>query len=207
MDVAIRQVNTLTVRNLQHELRKRGLRVRGIRDDLTRRLIEALKTEYDDGWTCGRLLNIRPIPFDGDGIDPQTLLRLHVTGIDEARSSTNVKLSFSDNKPLFVFSRRTATAADPVIMYRKFEARLSGWPCVERPMRILGAAMAEWKDDEGEPSWMFFVLRLKGIGTNIYIGYDQDTGRSDTGLHGLYLAAHERNADLEREELLLASSG
>ena len=197
----------MTVRDLQRELRKRGLRVTGIREDLTGRMIEALETEYDDGWTCGRLLNIRPIPFDGDGIDPQTLIGLHVTGIDEARSSTNVKLSFSDNNPLFIFSRRTTTAAEPVIMYRKFEARLSGWPCAESAMRILGAAMAGWKDDEGKPSWMFFVLRLKGIGTNIYMGYDQDTGRSDTGPRGLYLAAHEKNADLEREELPLASSG
>ncbi|KAM0805779.1 hypothetical protein BDR22DRAFT_183522 [Usnea florida] len=171
------------------------------------RLIEALRTKYDDGWTCGRLLNIRPIPFDGDGIDPQTLIGLHVTGIDEARSSSNVKLSVSDNDPLFIFPRRTATAADSVIMYRKSEARLSGWPRAESPMRILGAAMAERKDDEGKPSWTFFVLRLKGIGTNIYIGCDQDTGRSDTGLCGLYLAAQEKNADLEREELLLASSG
>ena len=207
MDVAIRQVNALTVHELQHQLRTRSLAVTGIKSDLRRRVIETLRTDYDDGWTCGYLLNIRRIPFSGDGIDPQTLIGLHVTGIDEARSRGNVKLSFSNNNHLFVFSRPTTIAADPVIMYRDVEARLSGWPCAESPMRIVMVAMAEWKDDEGKLSWMFFVLRVEGIGTNLYIGYNQDKGRSDTGLRGLYLAAHERHADLEREELLLANSG
>ena len=201
MNAAIGQVIKLTVRGLRHELRQRRLPVTGNRDDLTRRLIRALWTDYDDGWTRGRLLNIRCVPFNGDGISPRTLVGLHVTGIDEARSRGNVKLSFSDNSPLFICSRRTTIAADPVIMYGKGEARLSGWPSAESPMRILGAAMAEWKNDGGKPPSMFLVLKLKGIGTNIYIGYDQNTGRSYTGLRGLY------HADLVREELLLASSG
>ena len=207
MNVAIGQVIKLTVRELRHELRKRSLPVTGNWNDLTRRLIKALWTDFDDGWTRGRLLNIRCIPFNGDGISPRSLIGLHVTGIDEARSRGNVKLFFSDNSPLFIFSRRTIIAADPVIMYRKDEARLSRWPSAESPMRILGAAMAEWKNNKGKPSSMFLVLKLKGMGANLYIGYDQDTGRSDTSLRGLYLAAHEGHADLVREELLLANSG
>ena len=207
MDEAIRQVNVLIVRDLQDELRKRSLPVTGIRDDLIRRLIEALRTDYDDGWTCGKLLSVRLTPLKGEGIDPQTLVGLHVTGIDEARSRGNVKLSFSDHKPLFIFSRWTTTAADLIILDRKVEAILSGWSSAEGPMRIIEAVVVEWKDDEGKPSTMLLVLKLQGIGTTLYIGYHRNTGRSDTVLSDLYLAAHEGHADLEREELLLASSG
>lgn len=204
MNVAIGQVMKLTVHEIRLELYKRSLPVTGNRTDLTRRLIKALWTEYDDGWTCGHLLNIRRIPFNGDGISPRTLIGLHLTGIDEANSGGTVKLSFSNHNPLFIFPRRPTTAADIVILYRKAKARLSRWPSAESPMRILGAGMAEWKDDKGKK---FFVLRVKGIGTYLDIRFDQDEGRSDTGLRGLYLASHEGHADLVREELLLASSG
>ena len=207
MDEAVGEVNRLTVRDLQHELRKRSLPITGIRADLTRRLIEALRADFDDGWTLGKLLDGKLIPFKDDGINPQTLVGLHLTGIDEATSRGNIKFSFSDNNPLFIFSRRTTIAADLVILYRNVETRLSGWHSAEGPMRILGADMVEWKNDEGKPSCMFLVLKLKGMGANLYIGYDQDTGRSDTGLRGLYLAAQDRHPDLRREELLLASSG
>ena len=188
MDEVIRQVNNLTVRDLQHELRKRRLMVSGIKADLRRRLIEDLRTDYDNGWTCGKLLNVRLIPFSGDGIDPQTLIGRHVTCIDEANSRGTVKLSFADNNPLFISSQRTTTAADLLILYRDVEARVLEWPCAKSPMRILGAGMAELKDEYGK---MFFILGIKGIGTNLYIDYDQVEGRSDTGLRGLYLAAHE----------------
>ena len=204
MNAAIGQVIRLTKRELRHELLKRSLPVKGKGDDLTRRLIKALWTDYDDGWTCGRLLNIRCIPFNGDGISPRTLIGLHLTGIDEANSGGTVKLSFSDNSSLFIFPRRPTSAPDLVILYKKVKGRLSRWPSAESPMRILGAGMAEWKDDKGK---MFFVLRVMGIDTYLDIRYDQDEGRSDTGLRGLYLAAHEGHADLVREELLLASSG
>ena len=207
MDVAIHQVNTLTVHDLQRQLRTRNLAVTGIKSDLRARLIEALRTDYDDGWTCGYLLNIRCIPISGDGIDPRTLIGLHITGIDEARSRSNVKVSFSNGDSVFVFLRPTTTAADPVCVFFCDSAPMLKWPCTQSPMRILEIAMAERRNEGGRVSNTFLVLRLEGMGTRIYFGRDLDKGGSDTCLHGVYLAPYERYPCLEREEVLLDNSG
>ena len=181
MDETIREVDKLTVHKLQHELRKRRLMVSGIKADLRRRLIEDLRIDYDNGWTCGKLLSMRLIPFNGDGIDPQTLIGLHVTSIGPARSHTNVKLSFSNGDSLIICSRPTTTAADPVYFFFCDSASTLKWPCVRSPMRILEAAMAEMRNDKIYPgphlTDTVLVLRVEGMGRLIYIGNDRDEGQ------------------------------
>ena len=211
MDVAIHQVNELTVRQLQHELRKRKLIVSGIKADLRTRLVKALRTDFHNGWTCGYLLNMRLIPFNGDGIDPLTLVGLYITSIDECRSRGNAKLSFSNGDSVFIFSRPATTAADPVCVYYCDSSPILKSPCARSPMRILEAAMAKI-DILIADSWPFlldtvFVLKVEGMGKKIYIGHDLDKGHPDTILRGVYLAAQEGHLDLDREELLIADSG
>ena len=155
-----------TCSEVTQELRTRNLAVTGIKSDLRTRLIEALRTDYDDGWTCGYLLNIRCIPFSGDGIDPRTLIGLYIIGVDEARSRGNVKVCFSNSDSVFVFLRPTTTTADLVCVFFYDLAPMLKWPYTQSPMRILEIAMAERRNEGGRVSNTFLVLRLEGMETS-----------------------------------------
>ena len=95
MDKLIPQLAALTVAELQHELRKRGLMVTGIKKDLRERVMKALESEYADGWTLGYLLNTKIVPFSGRGRDPKSLVGRHVTGLGEVEDNA-MAIMFSD---------------------------------------------------------------------------------------------------------------
>ena len=59
--------------------------------------MEALGSEYADGWTLGYLLNIKIVPFNGRGRDPRMLVGRHVTGLSGWDDNT-VTIMLSDDE-------------------------------------------------------------------------------------------------------------
>lgn len=209
MDDAILQVNGLKVSELQHELRNRGLPVSGIKEDLRRRLIEALRMDYDDGWTLGYLLNTRIIPFSSKGIDPQTLVGLHVERV-RAENGT-IRILISDGDDLTIFAQPSSVAIDPVRVRWDAEYSSSGYrkPSKESPLCVLEAVMAERKNDQGEVSGVLFGFRLERMEKIMLFGCAKGKEAPSNPMGDVYLEADKdsRHPDLVREELLFPNSG
>lgn len=167
MDKAILEVDTLTVRELQHELRKRGLSVTGIKRDLRKRVIKALRREYAEGWTLGYLLDIKIIPFNGRGRDPRTLIGRHVTGLGEIEDNKMV-IMLSDGEDATIVCQ--ASDADDLgfhsndELFRLFYTSGSESRTYEKkPLLVTDAATALCKNHQGVVAATIFGIKLAGM--------------------------------------------
>ena len=174
MDVAIEQVGELRVWELQHELRKRGLLVSGIKKDLRERVVEALRSEHADGWTQGYLLNTKTISFNGRGRDPRTLVGRSVTGLGVGQDNTMV-IGFADGEEAVVVCQ--ASDADDLIFFYNEELfdifnTSSNQPRTyeKKPLLITEAATALRKNYQGVVAATVLGIKLAGMKKMAFIG-------------------------------------
>ena len=165
------QVLALSVSALRQELRKRKLNGEGIVRDLRWRLMDALKSEYANGWTRGHLLNIKIIPFDGRGRDPQTLVGRHVTGL-RAKGSNRLTIMLSDGPDeTVVYQTSKFQSPDDNQLHLGLSGglirllrRSSNKPQThEEPLLITEAATAVCKNYQGEEAATIIGIKLAGM--------------------------------------------
>lgn len=152
---------------LQHELRKRGLPVSGIKKDLRNRVMEALRSEHADGWTLGYLLNIKIVPFNGRGRDPQTLVGRHITGLSGWDDNT-VTIMLSDGEDQTIVCQ--AADADDLNfgmdqeLFDLFYTSSNDERTYEKkPLLITEAAIALCKDRQGVVATNIVGIKLAGM--------------------------------------------
>ncbi|CAD6594528.1 MAG: hypothetical protein ASARMPREDX12_009295 [Alectoria sarmentosa] len=168
MDRIIPQVDALTVRELQHELRKRGLPVSGIKKDLRRRVMEALGSEYADGWTLGYLLNMKIIPFNGRGRDPQTLVGRHVTGLSGWDDDNTMTIMLSDDEDQTIVCQAADAddlnfGMDQELFDLFYTSSNEERTYEKKPLLVTEAAMALCKDHQGVVAATILGIKLAGM--------------------------------------------
>lgn len=167
MDKATLEVDTLTVRELQHELRKRGLSVTGIKRDLRKRVIKALRSEYAEGWTLGYLLEIKIIPFNGRGRDPRTLIGRHVTGLGEIEDNKMVIMLSDGEDPTIVCQASDADDLEFHMdeeLFRLFHTSSGeSRTYVKNPLLVTDATIALCKNIQGVAAATIFGIKLAGM--------------------------------------------
>lgn len=167
MDDAIREVDALTVRKLQHELRKRGLLVSGVKEDLRKRVIKALQSEYSDGWTRGYLLNTKIVPFNGRGRDPQTLVGRFVTELGETEDNSMAIMLADGEEAIIVFQASDADNLDfwiddelfDLFFTSSYEHRTYG----KKPLLVTEAATGVRKNYQGVVAATVLGIKLAGM--------------------------------------------
>ncbi len=116
MEEATGYVNSLKMPHLKQILRSRGQYDRGRKPALQNRLVEGLRKDYAEGWTHGRMLNTKIVPFNGRGRDPKELIGLHLKSFQLIGRRYGVlggTLRFTDGEDQVIMmrpSRRVATA-------------------------------------------------------------------------------------------------
>ncbi len=160
------------ISDAQHELSKRKLKVSGCKDDLLWRLFEALEAEHAKGWTLGYLLNTKILPFNGNGMDPGSLIGHHVQRYKCDGDGVMV-LELSDGEDVTIRSNKTCDNWARIKMdHDLFWALhgLDGMNAVPRnltknPLTIIEAAMGVRKDRWGKEAGIVLGLRLEGMRT------------------------------------------
>ena len=158
------------ISDVQHELSKRKLKVSGCKDDLLWRLFEALKAEHAEGWTLGYLLNTKVLPFNGNGIDPGSLVGCHLQRYKCDGDGVMV-LELSDGEDVTIRSNKSCDNWARIKMDNDlFWAlhTLDGMNAVPRnlakkPLLITEAALGVRKDRWGKEAGIVLGLRLEGM--------------------------------------------
>ena len=158
------------ISDAQHELSKRQLEVSGRKDDLLRRLFEALKAEHADGWTLGYLLSTKIQPFNGNGRDPRSLIGHHVKSYNCDEDGIMI-LELSDGEDAVIPSHNSCDGCARIKMdHDLFWAfhTLDGMNAVSRhlaqkPLLILEAAVGVHKNRWGKEAGSVLGLKLEGM--------------------------------------------
>ncbi len=178
----ITQVNAITVHAIRHELRKREINAFGSKVDLRIRLMAALRREYDSGWTCGYLLSIKIIPFNGCGRDPQTLVGRHVAGL-RAKGSNRLTIMLSDGPDQTVVYQ---TSYSPLSDDDEMHLGLSGGlfrlvrtssdesQTYDQPLLITEAATALCRNHQGKVAATIFGIKLEGMEQMAFFNMSDD---------------------------------
>lgn len=166
------QLRALEVPELRQELRRRSLDDKGQKTRLWNRPMDDIRREYANGWTCGYLLNIKKIPFNGCGRDPQTLVGRHVTGL-RANGSNRLTIMLSDGPDQTVVYQ---TSYSPLSDDDELHLGLSGGlfrllrtssdeprTYEEEPLLITEAATAVCKSHQGKEAATIFGIKLEGM--------------------------------------------
>lgn len=196
----------------QHELSKRRLNASCRKDDLLRRLFEALEAEYAEGWTLGYLLNTKILPYSGKGRDARSLVGHHVEGY-ECDGDGVVVLALSDGEDVAVLSDNTSSDCGARIKmdHDLFWALhvLDGMRAVPRdlvtkPLLITEAVMGVRKDRWGKEAGTVFGLKLEGMrAISFFFLAGEVFVREDRTCGDVWLAGN----DVLREDLGLLHGG
>lgn len=226
MDRITPQVDALTVRKLQHELRKRDLPVSGIKD-LRKRVMEALRSEYADGWTLGYLLNIKIIPFNGRGRDPQTLVGRHVTGLSNWDDNTMTIMLSDDEDQTIVCQAADADDLNFVVdqeLFTLFYTLSKKERTYEKkPLLVTEAAVALCKGHQGAVAATILGIKLAGMKEMGFFDVNDDgkpdqtsraklgvdvwlAGDGEAGLEGEVSTINEENIVKDSTNSLLAGN-
>ena len=189
MDELDAQLKALTIQELRHELRKRSVNDHGRKKKRLRdRLRGALKREYNNGWTRGYLLNIKIIPFDGRGRDPQTLVGRHVTGL-RAKGSNRLIIMLSDGQDqTVVFQASYSQSGDTDELHLALSAGLIRLvrtssdepPTDQKSFLITEAATALCKNHHGEEAARTIGIKLAGMKTMAFFNMSNDKNPDHT---------------------------
>lgn len=158
------------VSDAQHELSKRNLTLSGSKDDLLRRLFEALEAEYVEGWTLGYLFDTKILPPSTERLDPRNLIGHHVAGY-RCEGDGNMVLGLSDGEDLTILSTKSSDDCSQIKLdHDLFWAfhTLHGMKIVARdlaqkPLLIADAAAGVRKDRWGKEAGTVFGLKLTGM--------------------------------------------
>ncbi len=114
MEEVIEYVNSLKMPHLKQILRSRGQYDRGRKPALQKRLVEGLRKDYAEGWTHGRVLNTKIVPFNGRGRDPKELIGLHLKSVQLTGRRYGVlggTLRITDGEDQFIMMRPSPRVA------------------------------------------------------------------------------------------------
>lgn len=199
------------VSDAHHELSKRGLKVSGSKDELLRRLFEALEAEHMEGWTSGYLLSTRIIPFDGRGRDPRSLIGHHVAGCN-CVGDGSLTLELSDGEDMAVLSTEPSDECSTIKMdHDLFWAlhALDGMKAVprnlrEKPLLIIEAVTGLRKNRWGKEAGNVFGLKLEGMRAISFLFLAGKTSIREDRIRGdVWLAEN----DVLREDIRMLHGG